>query len=120
MQGCIVREIKFRAWNDKIFRYYPLGINIPEINRFEISQYTGLKDKNDIGIYEEDIIKDNEYIFIVKYQAGGFVLSPIKYSKNDPYVGRQIVELQTAQYIKESCEVIGNIYENKELLNDKF
>ena len=80
-------------------------------------QYTGLKDKNGVEIYEEDFIKDKDYIFIVKWQSGGFILSPIKYSKGTPYIGRQFVDLQNAQYMSESCEVIGNIYKNPELSN---
>ncbi len=123
-------KIKFRAFNksenDMIdfdrneFRFMPIT-NLKDekfLKEFPIMQYTGLKDSKDTEIYEEDIITDGKYTFIVKWQSGGFILSPIKYSKNEPYIGRQVVEIQTSTYINESCKIIGNIYENEDLLKD--
>ncbi len=105
-----MREIKFRAWHKK----YKLMIYIPTMNEFSdgiiypscydirdciLMQYTGLKDKNGKEIYEGDILDNEEK---VKYINGGF----------DPFcvAGWEC----TTEW--EKIIVIGNIYENSELL----
>ncbi|WP_107776048.1 YopX family protein [Campylobacter concisus] len=115
-----MREIKFRAWNkekakmDKNFRFDEFN----DVNDyfadddFVFMQYTGLKDKNDKEIYEGDIVhfktlRSKEYIGEVKsYEdaASFFVVVKEHYMEclDDVY----------------DLEVLGNIYENKELLNE--
>ena len=83
-----------------------------------IGQYTGLKDKNGVEIYEGDIVKiNNDYekyginageIYQVYFKSGGYRLLP-KYCK------------EALGYWLESGEdfvVIGNIYDNPELLKE--
>ena len=136
-----MREIKFRAWDTKENKmlYFPLGVGIhfgedkeidvisygsgmntasvhPKSNIFKLMQYIGLKDKNDKEIYEGDIIKlDDDYDLLgmnagevseVYFKAGGFRMRP-KYNKN-----ARGCWIEEGEYI----EVIGNIYENKELI----
>lgn len=80
-----------------------------------VGQYTGLKDKKGIEIYEGDIIKVNKFTFdcekvptelIVVYEVDGFVLNKKDGSSN---MG---LYLSYAQ----DCKVIGNIHDNPELL----
>lgn len=80
-----------------------------------VGQYTGLKDKKGIEIYEGDIIKVNKFTFdckkvptelIVAYELDGFVLNKKDGSSN---MG---LHLSYAQ----DCEVIGNVHDNQELL----
>ena len=127
-----MREIKFRAWHkeEKIIGEV-LGIDIlykeiffsnedvdcyehTDFKDIELMQYTGLKDKNNKEIYEGDIVKlrTNHGIGVVKNydEWGAFVVEYIK--------PRPLAVLGT-NYYKEDIEVIGNIYENPELLGEK-
>lgn len=103
-----MREIKFRAWdidNKFLFDVYEIhfgnnfyikGLGQIFSRNFNLMQYTGLKDKNGKEIYEGDIIEYfDEQIELVEW------------SKSDFWSG-----LGTFRISK----VIGNIYENPELL----
>lgn len=99
--------------------------------RFEkakLMQYTGLKDKNGKEIYEGDIVKDGndhwEDSNTKLHQKTGWVkyMDDIDEAKfqavNGEYTG---VEVKNDCYegyfhLSSNCEVIGNIYENGELL----
>ncbi|HEX9059121.1 MAG TPA: YopX family protein [Clostridia bacterium] len=124
-----MREITFRAWierkNSELefrkdikghmsdpFYFYDFDADyyVPEgcyLEDMKIMQYIGLKDKNDKEIYEGDLLKNEngdilevddailgEFIYIYYHEMG-------------------------ENYIKENCEVIGNIYENPELIEPK-
>lgn len=77
-----------------------------------LMQYVGLKDKNGKEIYEGDIVK----IDCPTMKMTG----EIKYSEMSAtfFIYDEIIE-ETLWYQKEELEVIGNIYENPELLEDK-
>lgn len=119
-----MREIKFRGipTYGKDFVYGSLIININEAGRKEylikkhigiievipetVGQYTGLKDKNGIDIYEGDYMLDSH--------SGSW--GEVKFIK-----GAFIVEFdnEIQDLYDWTCEsIIGNIYENKELLNE--
>lgn len=84
---------------------------------FKLMQYTGLKDKNGVDIYEGDILRwsDSDSIddYQVIYEAPSFKYASLS---NPEYIGgkRAFDELEA----EKDFEVIGNIYENKDLLND--
>jgi len=128
-----MREIKFRAFaGDRKGMYYNVGfINydncfyvIPfdsrgnEMDRMHshshkmiMMQYAGLKDKNGKEIYEGDILKsESDFVLSVEYFSGRF---------NVVGFDRKLSDIHDLHYYIERlslCEVIGNIYENPELL----
>ena len=122
-----MREIKFRIWDDNLKVLYTPEKDdeiknlwrLPEMNggrlivedHIKVMQFTGLHDKNGKEIYEDDIVKDKYHsIGTVQYalNIGGFIS---RIDKED-----SVLEIQLDQRRNE-FEVIGNIYENPELLN---
>lgn len=74
-----------------------------------VGQYTGLHDKNGKEIYEGDIVKikyRDEDIGKVIYEHNGFSIDVTNMNKN---YGR-------VSFVNNFMEVIGNIYDNPELL----
>jgi|APSaa5957512493_1039668.scaffolds.fasta_scaffold00751_4 uncharacterized phage protein (TIGR01671 family) len=117
---------KFRLWNKVkkdwevkdfhligetvLLQGFPLGM----LNDLEINQFTGLKDKNGVEIYEEDIVSP---IFInssitagtVIFDDGSFLVKQI---------GAEGYTDLLSDSIRSDIEVIGNIYENPELMEN--
>lgn len=130
-----MREIKFRAWDKKhndmledvgieVDKYSNLTISSrgifirPDNPDFELMQYTGLRDKNGTEIHEGDIISimpnnPKGYVAEVYWQGGGFETTSVD--------GDSSTALHATLYEavdRGNCKIIGNIYENKELMNE--
>ena len=118
-----MREIKFRAWregNPYSMIYNPLHrcdagnvLDKKEIYKdWILMQYTGLKDKDGVEIYEGDILNyQDKYICKVEWKNGGFVFmytDGVENIASESWYAPSDVKI---------TEVIGNIYQNKELLN---
>ena len=107
----MVEEINYEAWevdNKPLFIVGGVGRTEEEI---VLMQSTGLKDKNGKLIFEGDIIKVNEFGKPVKVEFYGIGFRLIREPNNT-------IGYERRDYIPEDCEIIGNIYENKELLNE--
>lgn len=132
-----MREIKFRAWEKNMKEM----INVDSID-FErkiinkefvwrmlsevvLTQFTELKDKNGVEIYEGDIVDftffdhyDNgaNYKGVVKYRSGIYEIwknNDSEFFESDGPFILNFAWLQTEEF-----EVIGNIHENPELLEE--
>jgi uncharacterized phage protein (TIGR01671 family) len=115
------REIKFRAWNldsEKMILWDKLASlrYAIENERTVMMQYTGLKDKNGKEIYEGDIIKqgDNPECWFapraVEFKNGSWMGGEIRI-----YVDQDKYDYQ-GRVNQNEWEVIGNIWENPELI----
>ena len=80
--------------------------NRTKVDNGTIGQFTGLHDNNGKEIYEGDIISNESYKGVVVYKNGSFVLDLGK-SCGCVYL-----------FCLDSLLVIGNIFDNKELLED--
>lgn len=80
-------------------------------NDIHLMQSTGLFDKNNKEIFEGDILKSNKYITSVFYERGAY---RVKLSRTP----NTTVIMDVISFIeKYKTKIIGNIYENKELLD---
>lgn len=125
------REIKFRAWHKYLKKMFKIGqitleegtwnfepndrgfigMSIPYQTSFVLMQYTGLHDKNGKEIYEGDIVKyrdsTGQHIEKVIFDKGCFYAG--MHGGSSTRVAPKLINTRIT-------EVIGNIYDNLELL----
>ena len=117
------REIKFKIWDKqnkimlKNIYYMGDGLSSP-IRNYNLLQFTGLKDKNGNEIYEGDIIhlSNSNFYYKVVFEYGSFVC----YHINKKYGERWglLSEFFSIKMTAYPIEVIGNIFQNPELLSN--
>lgn len=97
-----------------------MGEMMTEAEDIVLMQYTGLKDKNDKEIYEGDIVKawvslKDMCLYAIPHKDCQIIeaIGEVRYWP--PYF--EIKFNFTTMELEHCCEVIGNIYENPELLN---
>lgn len=118
-------RFKFRVWHNptKTMEYNGLWTGYPNIEKkmsdcnFEVMQCTGLSDKNGMLIYEGDILYLNscEMQCVIEWHKPSYRLMAHILGPDD------IVDFDEILNEKGECpfEIIGNIYENKELLEEQ-
>lgn len=138
------REIKFRAWhkeNKNMLKAVSVDTRKKETNtitplqyrgtrysyndfgRVILMQFTGLKDKNGKEIFEGDVVKYKNSIWKVRFEFGGFDLFADAKNLSEAIVEKpktdneMIADELNVWWTR--CEVLGNIYENPELLEDQ-
>ena len=132
------RPIKFRVWDKKYKRFWreiePFHFilnnsdkhttyeSIDDFNeivinleRFEIQQFTGLKDKNGREVYEGDIIQnsiDHPILFEIIYHKQHAAFKQRLINKDFPRIQPSSLEFMNIMRVF----VVGNVFENPELL----
>ena len=130
-----MRTIKFRIFNKKLKSYIDIhssAIMIDELNNLNdnliVEQFTGLHDKNGKEIYEGDILQlkrlDGSVLFYKIFSVkGGFAFNAHQDDFYKPqseiYFYESTSDMQSSSFIR-TLEIIGNVYENPELLENKF
>ena len=127
-----MRESKFRCWDGKkmvwdgkpfyiigettmfdLLKQYPIA----DYNDLVLMQFTGLLDKSGKEIYEGDVVRHHDY-------SSGACLTMPQYTRDsviewdDSRPGYSLPGLGW-QIDGKKCEVVGNVYENPELVSGK-
>ena len=126
-----MREIKFRAWIKEVdeireveyINFWGKKISYPhkfckeyylnaDFDDIELIQYTGLKDMKGKEIYEGDILFESfgEKYYKVVFENGSF---RAEFEGDFEEHSFDLIDV-----VAQGCEVVGNIYENPELIKE--
>jgi len=135
-----MREIKFRAWDGRSFTYFSLHQLMEKITVClkSVQQFTGLKDKNGVEIYEGDIIMENVHYFVDCFKDASILGTDKNGNRTYTRIEKKPMHIfldakkgwnlrsdtynyKSSFWVKDDVffnkiEVIGNIYENPELI----
>lgn len=110
-----MREIKFRAWYTHRNSFYIFGseavrllLSKPNGSDVVLEQYTGIKDKNGVEIYENDIVRQQMRFT----ETNGVVFWQEEKARFAINLDGFITTITKPQEM--SYEVVGNIHENPE------
>lgn len=117
------RDIKLRAWHTpfhgrELGQKYVYGNQVISFNemrpdKYELEQYTGLKDINGVEIYEGDILSpslDSDLKFVIEFKQGAFIGISVD---EDAVIRDASLRLLI---VGKSSVIIGNVHQNPELL----
>lgn len=131
----MTREIKFRAWNSTNEKMIDLraitplaiesalncdGLFLPFEEDLILMQFTGLKDKNGNEIYEGDVVETENYdqLAIVTFKTTGYLAGAFCLKQKDGKFRNFSPDniWSPSDEPRNWDEVIGNIYENPDLI----
>ena len=104
---------------------------------FELMQYTGLKDKNGVEIYEGDIVRWKDMVFESELHKGFVIMSEgfwgvvelkkhkipketldfLKNTNNENMINH-FYDMNLFALVDDELQILGNIFENPELLKE--
>ena len=134
-----MREIKFRAWTGKRMYSWEEMLSNPGklytyfawLDMYKLMQYVGFKDKHDWEIYEGDILTHESYPFqdegnynyhaVVRWldDSAQFGYEMWLANKDRRGISHGVCEGFEAENGRVEFEIIGNIYDNPELLEGR-